>query len=257
MQNTSDWLKTLILFIKDDCGAMQPLKTCHSVACQCQPFYSVLHTKSISPFRCFVFCFFCALNTSCGKLRDLCSALTLPGILPNTISNLWKTSTVIQIPKRPPPTALNHYRAVALTSVVMKCLERILLNIIALFVTTNTDTLQFVYNARSYSKYGGIPAAPSPSALGFTWQLYQASLCWFQFRIQHHPETQNLNITPIWSTSSKTPSAGQQKKWEWTQPHHLYPKLELCRDACWALTHISFILMAYQLPSHTFNMRTT
>lgn len=124
-------------------------------------------------------------------------------------------------------------------------------------VTTNTDTLQFVYNARSYSKYGGIPAAPSPSALGFTWQLYQASLCWFQFRIQHHPETQNLNITPIWSTSSKTPSAGQQKKWEWTQPHHLYPKLELCRDACWALTHISFILMAYQLPSHTFNMRTT
>lgn len=115
---------------------MQPLKTCHSVACQCQPFYSVLHTKSISPFRCFVFCFFCTLNTSCGNLCDLCSALTLPGILPNTISNLWKTSTVIQIPKRPPPTALNHYRAVALTSVVMKCLERILLNIISPFVTT-------------------------------------------------------------------------------------------------------------------------
>lgn len=94
-----------------------------------------------------MFCFLFLLYLE-YKLCDLCSALTLPGILPNTISNLWKTSTVIQIPKRPPPTALNHYRAVALTSVVMKCLERILLNIISLFVTTHPDTLQFVYNAK-------------------------------------------------------------------------------------------------------------
>ena len=43
-----------------------------------------------------------------------------------TIPTQWKTSTIIPIPKKNPPKRLNDFRPVALTSIAMKCLERIM-----------------------------------------------------------------------------------------------------------------------------------
>ena len=43
------------------------------------------------------------------------------------IPQIWKTSAIIPVPKISKPKELNQYRPVALTSNVMKCLERILL----------------------------------------------------------------------------------------------------------------------------------
>ena len=65
-----------------------------------------------------------------------------------TIPTLWKTATIIPVPKKPRPTELNHYRPIALTSIIMKCLEKLLLNTILPLVTPHLDPFQFAYKAR-------------------------------------------------------------------------------------------------------------
>ena len=46
--------------------------------------------------------------------------------LDNTsIPIIWKTSEIIPVPKRSPPTCNNDYRPIALTAIFMKCLEKI------------------------------------------------------------------------------------------------------------------------------------
>ncbi len=47
-----------------------------------------------------------------------------------TIPSIWKMSIIIPVPKKPRPMELNHYRPVALTFIIMKCLEKLLLNTI-------------------------------------------------------------------------------------------------------------------------------
>ncbi|KAK0148776.1 putative RNA-directed DNA polymerase from transposon X-element [Merluccius polli] len=42
-----------------------------------------------------------------------------------TVPILWKTSTIVPVPKLPRPTESNDFRPIALTSLVMKCLERL------------------------------------------------------------------------------------------------------------------------------------
>jgi len=57
-------------------------------------------------------------------------------------------ATIIPVPKKPRPTESNHYRPVALTSIIMKCLEKLLLNIILPVVAPQLDPLQFAYKAK-------------------------------------------------------------------------------------------------------------
>ena len=44
------------------------------------------------------------------------------------IPTIWKTSVVVPVPKMSSPSELNHFRPVALTSIVMKCFERLILS---------------------------------------------------------------------------------------------------------------------------------
>jgi hypothetical protein len=60
---------------------------------------------------------------------------------------LWKTSTIIPIPKIPSPTEHNHYRPIALTSLVMKCFERIVKKYILPRINHLLDPLQFAYQS--------------------------------------------------------------------------------------------------------------
>ncbi len=62
-----------------------------------------------------------------------------------TIPTLWKTTTIITVPKKPRPTDLNHYRPVALTSIIMTCLKLLLLHTILPIVNQQLDPLQFAY----------------------------------------------------------------------------------------------------------------
>ena len=63
----------------------------------------------------------------------------------NTIPTLWKRSEIRPIPKTNRPVELNDYRPVALTSVLVKCLERLVLPRILTQVSSTLDPLQFAY----------------------------------------------------------------------------------------------------------------
>nr|BAB83841.1 ReO_6 [Oryzias latipes] len=58
-----------------------------------------------------------------------------------------KLSTIIPVPKKSPVTGLNDYRPVALTSVVMKSFERLVLNHLKVITEPLLDPLQFAYRA--------------------------------------------------------------------------------------------------------------
>ena len=64
-----------------------------------------------------------------------------------TIPSLWKSSTVIPIPKILKPAVLNDYRPVALTPIVMKCFERVIKGILLTETRNAADPFQFAYRA--------------------------------------------------------------------------------------------------------------
>ncbi|KAK7912504.1 hypothetical protein WMY93_012715 [Mugilogobius chulae] len=59
----------------------------------------------------------------------------------------FKLSTIVPVPKKPRITGLNDYRPVALTSVVMKSFERLVLPHLKSFTSPLLDPLQFAYKA--------------------------------------------------------------------------------------------------------------
>ena len=65
----------------------------------------------------------------------------------NQIAAIWKSSTVIPVPKITNPRQLNDFRPVALTSLIMKILEKILKNLVLSIVDEKLDPLQFAYQS--------------------------------------------------------------------------------------------------------------
>ncbi|KAK1798158.1 hypothetical protein P4O66_000652 [Electrophorus voltai] len=90
----------------------------------------------------------------CGRVLKACAdqlapvftdifnlSLTL-GIVPSS----FKRSTIVPVPKKPRPSSdLNDYRPVALTSVVMKCFEKLVRDFITSSLPASMDPLQFAY----------------------------------------------------------------------------------------------------------------
>ena len=64
------------------------------------------------------------------------------------VPNLWKTSTIIPVPKKANASELNDYKPVALTPVVMKSFERIVLNKLLSVVGPSLDKYQFAYKKK-------------------------------------------------------------------------------------------------------------
>ncbi len=63
------------------------------------------------------------------------------------VPSCFKCSTIIPVPKKPKITGLNDYRPVALTSVVMKSFERLVLAYLKASTGPLLDPLQFAYRA--------------------------------------------------------------------------------------------------------------
>ena len=60
-------------------------------------------------------------------------------------TNLWKNSTIAPVPKNSKPKILNDFRPVALTSVVMKCFEKVVLKNLLSQTQAHMDQNQFAY----------------------------------------------------------------------------------------------------------------
>lgn len=61
------------------------------------------------------------------------------------IPTCFKQSIIVPIPKKSQPSCLNDYRPVALTSIVMKCFERLVRNFITSLLPDTLDSLLFAY----------------------------------------------------------------------------------------------------------------
>ncbi|KAI4888759.1 hypothetical protein NFI96_007105 [Prochilodus magdalenae] len=64
-----------------------------------------------------------------------------------TVPTCYKTTTVVPLPKKNPPSCLNDYRPVALTPIIMKCFERVVLSHIQSGIPNTTDPLQYAYRS--------------------------------------------------------------------------------------------------------------
>ena len=83
--------------------------------------------------------------------NELCSIFTYIlnlSIYLSVIPDSWKHSEVIPVPKKDKVVELNDLRPVALTSIPMKCCERIILKKILSYSNPLQDPLQFAYRAR-------------------------------------------------------------------------------------------------------------
>ena len=63
----------------------------------------------------------------------------------HTVPVLWKKSVLVPVPKKPCPNENNDYRPVAITSNVVKSLERILVEMARKEVEPRLDKYQFAY----------------------------------------------------------------------------------------------------------------
>jgi hypothetical protein len=62
------------------------------------------------------------------------------------VPTCFKMSTLVPVPKKAKVTELNDYRPVALTSVIMKCFERLVKDHITSTLPDTLDPLQFAYH---------------------------------------------------------------------------------------------------------------
>ena len=60
----------------------------------------------------------------------------------------WKQSTIMPIAKKPGAREFNDFRPVALTSIIAKCMERLVCNQLIKSVANHMDPLQFAYRAK-------------------------------------------------------------------------------------------------------------
>ena len=95
----------------------------------------------------------CGPDNLCGKVLKFCSAelsfvfsvLFSWSMKDHIVPALWKNSLICPVPKNRSPSELNDYRPVALTSIVMKCFEKLVLQKLLSQTHPHTDPYQFAY----------------------------------------------------------------------------------------------------------------
>ena len=91
----------------------------------------------------------------CGRLLHSCSQELAEAWCPiyqksldsSIVPSTWKDSVIIPVPKKASCKENNDYRPVALTSVIMKCFEKIIINFLKAAVGCSLDTFQFAYRS--------------------------------------------------------------------------------------------------------------
>ena len=86
------------------------------------------------------------LKTCAEELAPVWHRLFQLSLDTHTVPEIWKRSVIVPIPKKPCPAENNDYRPVALTSNVVKALERILTEELRKEVGPRLDPYQFAYS---------------------------------------------------------------------------------------------------------------
>jgi len=87
----------------------------------------------------------CVLKACAPDLAGVFTDIFNLSLSPSVVPNSFKGATIIPVPKKPSVSCLNDYRPVVLTSVVMKCFERLVKDHITSCLSPALDLLQFAY----------------------------------------------------------------------------------------------------------------
>ena len=88
------------------------------------------------------------LKTCCNELSFICAFLFNLSLSLQQIPLQWKNAEIIPVPKKKTYATMNDLRPIALTPIVMKCFERLVLNMLQKEVSLKLDPLQFAYKAK-------------------------------------------------------------------------------------------------------------
>ncbi|MCI4387230.1 hypothetical protein PGIGA_G00071660 [Pangasianodon gigas] len=85
------------------------------------------------------------LRSCANQLAEVLTDIFNLSLRLSVIPTCFKKTTIVPVPKKSVVTCLNDYRPVALTSIVMKCFERLIKDHICSFLPDTMDPLQFAY----------------------------------------------------------------------------------------------------------------
>lgn len=89
------------------------------------------------------------------QLTPVCTNIFYQFLLKVIIPRCLKSATIIPIPKTSLPISLNDYLTVALTPVIMKCFERMVLYHIKASLPSTFDEHQFTYRMNRFTESPG------------------------------------------------------------------------------------------------------
>ena len=106
----------------------------------------------------------------------------------SSVPRVWRTSIITPVPKKPKATNMNDFRPIALTSVLCKCMERIICRELITSVSDRLDPLQFAYRAKRGVEDATLTILHTITQhLDTTGKRSQDFVYGFQLSIQHHP----------------------------------------------------------------------
>ncbi len=85
------------------------------------------------------------LKDCAEQLTDVLTDIFNTSLSQAVIPTCLKSTTIIPVPKKSPVSCLNDYRPIALTPIIMKCFERLVMHNIKTSIPKTLDPLQFAY----------------------------------------------------------------------------------------------------------------
>ncbi len=85
------------------------------------------------------------LKDCAAQLTDVLTDIFNTSLSQAVIPTCLKSTTIIPVPKKSPVSCLNDYRPIALTPIMMKCFERLVMQKIKNSLPNTLDPLQFAY----------------------------------------------------------------------------------------------------------------
>ncbi len=109
------------------------------------------------------------------------------------VPTCFKATTIIPVPKKSSPSCFNDYRPVALTPILMKCFERLVMQHIKSVLPPSLDPFQFAYRSnRSTDDASPLPST-QPSHPRQNGHVCQIAVHRLQFSIQHNHPSQLIH----------------------------------------------------------------
>ncbi len=85
------------------------------------------------------------LKDCAAQLTDVLTDIFNTSLSQAVVPTCLKSTTIIPVPKKSPVSCLNDYRPIALTPIIMKCFERLVMQKIKTGLPNTLDPLQFAY----------------------------------------------------------------------------------------------------------------